>query len=218
MHTIEGIPEVKNNKFELEHKREQTFVAFMLSKIIEEFEEDLEDVFENESMTMEVVNEINSFSSEEQRMIMSIPKSIRQQRFRALFNKYNQKGRFDAKSFVSDLFEDAKNNGYTIGYHASLAKISENESDWTVNPTGMDDRDDRPMAYYSLDYKNIFRKNRGRFIYAIRAETGHDSTHKRDTSNNWGRANKLSVITSVDLEEIDKRISEMENQEIKEAA
>ena len=58
-------------------------------------------------------------------------------------------------------------------------------------------------------YKNLFRKNRGDFLYIIRAEAGKNSSHKKDNSNNWGRANALSIVSAVNLGEIYQKVKNM---------
>ncbi len=70
------------------------------------------------------------------------------------------------------------------------------------------------MAYYSLDYKNLYRKKRGSHLYIVRAETGSATDHKRDTSNNWGRTSTLSIIAEFPIAEIDEEVGKVE-QELK---
>jgi hypothetical protein len=218
MNPFENQQPLIDRNIERENAHEQIFVATINERLIEEFEEDLYDLTENDELVGKILDSINAYGAEDQKKILSIPKSIRKLRFSALLEKTSRGGSIDAGAFVKELFDDAKAKGYTLGYHMSQFKIPEESSGWDIDPTGLDDRDDRPMAYYSLDYKNLFRKNRGQYIYVVRAETGTDSTHKRDTSNNWGRANKLSVITSLSSKEVDEKIEKLEKEKIKEAA
>jgi hypothetical protein len=69
------------------------------------------------------------------------------------------------------------------------------------------------MAYYSLDFENFYRKNpTAKYLYTVRAEVGDDSSHKKDTSNNWGRASRLSIITELNLHETQEKIQEALNE------
>lgn len=189
-------------KIEREQIHEQVFAAMINERLINEFEESLYDVLDDDDRINKILDTINGFTNDEQKKILSIPASIRKRRFEVLLK--NKK--MNNADFVNELLQNAQDNGYTIGYHVSPYKINPDQNDWTVNPTGLDDRDNRAMAYYSLDYKNLFRKKRGEYLYVIRAETGTNSTHKRDTSNNWSRANKLAIITSLPLVELDEKV------------
>src|SRR3989344_1726477 len=40
------------------------------------------------------------------------------------------------------------------------------------------------------------------------AKIGNNTEHKRDTSNNWGRASSLSIIHKIDLAKIDEKVEE----------
>lgn len=206
-----------NQTFERDRTHEQVFTALINERLIEEFEEDLYEVTKDGDQVANILDTINAFNADEQKMILSVPQAIRKLRFAALLKKATPHGIFDANVFVKNLFDHAQEKGYTIGYHTSPNKIIPEGSNWDVNPTGLDDRDNRPMAYYSLDYKNLFRKARGNHIYVVRAEVGTDSTHKKDNSNNWGRANKLSIITSLSLREIDEKVAKISEEKIKRA-
>lgn len=198
--------------------REQVFAQLINSRIIEEFEEDLFEIFEDEDAVDKILDNINSLELEEQCGVLALPKSVRKKRIEFLKSKSTKNGIFDPRQFVEIINDDAKSNGFTIGFHASPYEVPEKEDDWTIDGTDFDDRDEMQMAYYSLDYKNIFRKNRGNYVYVVRAEVGDSSTHKRDTSNNWGRAVKLSVITRLSLPELDKAVEEITKEKMKKAA
>lgn len=202
---------------ERDRAHEQIFTTLMIEHLIEGFEEDLYEITKDEDQVAIILDAINAFDADEQKMILSVPQSIRKLRLAALFKKATHNDVFDATILTKELLNNAQEKGYTIGYHTSPYKIVPEGSNWDVNPTGLDDRDNRPMAYYSLDYKNLFHKTRGKYIYMVRAETGTDSTHKKDTSNNWSRANKLSIITSVSLQEIDEKVAELSERKIKKA-
>jgi hypothetical protein len=59
-------------------------------------------------------------------------------------------------------------------------------------------------------------------MYVIRAKVGEDTEHRRDTSNNWGRATSLSIIHKINLTDIDEKVEEkfreLKNKEERDAA
>ncbi len=208
-------------KIEREKIHEQIFMALITEKLLSEFEDDLYDVVDDDEKTDAVLETINAYTSEEQKHILAIPASIRKRRLEAVYKKTQKGNLFDAQSFVKELLNYSKEQGFTLGYHISPYKISKDGNDWCVRATDFDDRDDRPMAYYSLDYKNLFRKRRGEYLYVVRAETGPQSTHKKDNTNNWGRANSLSIITSLPLQRLDEKVEKLyskQNSQMKKAA
>ena len=203
---------------ERDRTHEQVFSTLINKIIIEEFENDLYEIFEEDEDVEKILDKINAFSDEEQKMILAMPKSIRQKRFEIMAKKNTRNGLLDTDAFVQELFNNAKENGFTLGYHISKKEIIEEKSDWNIKGTDLDDRDDRFMAYYSLDYKNLFRKKRGEYLYVVRAETGPKSTHKLDNTNNWGRADKLSIIAALPLKELDEKVLKISEQRLKRAA
>ncbi len=77
-----------------------------------------------------------------------------------------------------------------------------------VNGYEFDDRDERPMAYYSLDYGNIYKPERKNILYVIRAQIGEGTDHKKDISNNWGRASTLPIIHKLDIQVVNEKVDE----------
>jgi hypothetical protein len=69
-----------------------------------------------------------------------------------------------------------------------------------------------------MDYKNLFKKKKGNYLYVVRAIMGKDSSHKKDTSNNWGRADKLSIISEIPLQKIEEEFREKFSEEKQRAA
>jgi len=211
MPSFPSFPEKKENL------HEEIFSQLVCEKIIEDLEEDLFDIFHNEEVVENLIDMISKLSPEEQRMVLALPKFLRKRRLSFLKNKYSKIEGCDLEKMIIELKSDSKKNGYTLGYHISKNKILEKDTDWTVDGRDLDDRDERKMAYYSLDYENLFRKKRGNFLYIVRAIIGENSPHKKDNSNNWGRADKLSVISELPLKEIDDMVSEItENRKNKE--
>ena len=203
--------------------KEAIFTSIVLNELIENIQEAMDSSDYSEEEIGLFKESLNSLSSEDIKGIIAIPMELRER----VFNNFRAKldaGGFTPEMMVQNLHARAKEMGYTLGYHLSNKdivpeKISRvpNEVTWSVNPSELDDRDDMQMAYYSLDYKNLFRKRSGRYLYVIRAEIGEGTPHKRDQSNNWGRAQKLSIVEKFDMSDLDKEIDtvykETHNQE-----
>ena len=201
---------------------EDAFHAVLYRHLSEEFDEDLREADYSEEEIRDFNLEMSKLKEETVLGIFALPWEIRTRRLKAVKKKIGAEGTMhDAVGILAD---DAEEKGYTLGYHISPVDIppdqgnpqnGEDRPAWKISGYELDDRDDRPMAYYSLDYTNLFRKKRGQYLYVIRAATSDDTAHKRDTRNNWGRAASLSIvgkfpISSID-EEVDKVTKEMKN-------
>jgi hypothetical protein len=184
--------------------KEKLFDVIIQKEIINAFEDNLIDVGFDDEQIKEFVLAITSYDEETLKGILSLPKELRLRRFPVFFQEY-QKGK-EIKSIVADMAESARKNGYTLGYHVSNNQIIPEGNEWVVHGKELDDRDERYMAYYSLDYKNIFRANRCKWLYVVRAHIGEGTSHKRDTTNNWGRASTLPIVHQIDLVEVDEAI------------
>lgn len=204
-----GPPKVENKHIVEQELRGQVFSEMTNQIILNEFEESLFDVFETGDNVTEILNEINHLSAEDQKKVLSLPWSLREKRL----TKLNEQHAGDSSQIVAALLDNASQHGYTIGYHVSpyeIKKMSQNGSEeWDVIGSELDDRDDMPMAYYSLDYQNMYRKKRGEFVYMVRAETESHGSHKRDNNEKWGRANRLSIIASTSLQHIENKLVEV---------
>lgn len=188
-----------------EYDKEFMFDTLILESLINSFIEDLEEAgFEKEEID-QFLEEIHKNNNEEIKGILAVPKELREKNFKNYKDQIDN-GLLSIENIVSQLKDTALKNGYTIGYHISKADIGRKNDSWEIEGKELDDRDDMNMAYYSLDYKNFFRKNRGDKLYIIRAKVGDNTEHKRDTSNNWGRAASLSVVNKIDLKALDEKI------------
>lgn len=210
-----------NDEKIVSEEKEFVFETLIINEIINAFISDLEEFgFEKEEIE-DFLKEIDKHDEESIKGILAMPRELRERNF----PKYKQ-DLDDRKTTIKNIVKQLKNiadkNGYTLGYHTSKSDILPNGSSWEVKGMELDDRDDRPMAYYSLDYKNIYRIDRGNNLYVVRAKTGQDTEHKRDTSNNWGRADSLSIIHKINLtdldEKIDSKLKELESKRLKDAA
>ena len=183
--------------------RETLFAQCVTERILSDVESSMLDADFTESDIVAFKESLYQFSEDQIKQILSVPWELRERRF-AAFKKVGK----DPSQIAQDLLEDAEKNGFTIGYHLSSHEIDpisgRNASEeWCIDESELDDRDDRMMAYYSLDYENLFRKKSGKYLYIVRAHTGKETSHKQDGNNHWGRASKLSIVSKLDIADID---------------
>ncbi|MEK7462224.1 MAG: hypothetical protein AAB618_01505 [Patescibacteria group bacterium] len=87
---------------------------------------------------------------------------------------------------------------FSIGFHTSPFEIKQNEDtgSWSIKGRQNDHRDgDRPMAYYSKQYRHLYKKDKVNYIYVVRASP------EDKTDDNWYRNSSLSIIARLDLRE-----------------
>ncbi len=185
--------------------KEEIFKVLVMNEIIDVFTEDLDEAGFSEEQVAEFEKEIESLTEDQIKGVLSTPKELRLRNFPRYLGLIESKKK-SIKEIVLDIANIAEKNGFTLGYHASNSDILPKGEEWQINGKELDDRDELAMAYYSLDYKNIFRAHRFKFLYIIRAQTGSSSTHKRDTSNNWGRASTLSIVDKMTLTDLDEQV------------
>lgn len=186
---------------------EMIFDTLIKGEIIEAFVADMEDSgFEKEEID-EFLMELEKVDEKSIKGILSMPEELRKRNF-PVFKRKIDEGKMSIQSMIDNMKEVSQKNGFTIGYHTSKVDIPKEGEKWEIKATELDDRDDRKMAYYSLDRKSLYRADRGTNLYVVRSEIGENSSHKRDGKNNWGRANSLSIICKVELPEIDLKIEE----------
>jgi hypothetical protein len=214
----EQFPKINNKEKEL---RENIFLNIIFKDIFEEMFETIYEVGYNTEEDIEHFKDIvMNISTEERKKLFSLPYELLERRFEI----FHSQG-VTLETAVRRLISEAEESGYTLGYHLSPFDISpergKNGTTWKIKGTELDDRDEKPMAYYSLDFDNLYRKHHQKYLYIVRAQTGENSSHKYDPSNNWGRASELSIVEHFDFEKIDeeikRRAKEHEN-EVKKAA
>lgn len=182
----------------LENLKDRVFDEYMKQKIMVEFYADLKDYFSDEEIDI-FRSEFSQVSDEEFESIISIPHELRHKLFEKLFAAY-EKGT-SLRDVLRSYIEQVSARGFGIGYHTSPYDFGpdENES-WNIKGTEKDHRDnDRMMAYYSTQYRHLFKKRHPKYIYAVRTSF-NDNSHKSD--GNWHRADTLSVIMKVPFQEV----------------
>ena len=80
-----------------------------------------------------------------------------------------------------------------------------------IDGTEKDHRDnDLPKAYYSFDYRHLYRAKNPKYLYLI-ASLSSDKTDGVE----WGRASSLSIIDYVKIEDVDREVEEQYQEYIK---
>lgn len=195
--------------------RENIFDSLIAEKLLDISREGMDDAEYEESDIRDVEGALAALSSEDLKCFLSVPFEIRENFYRSL----RETVLLGEKSFrvvIAERISKMKEKGYTLGYHVSKFEIApqviDDKKEWNVAGYERDERDEfderdaRFMAYYSLDYKNFYRKKGGNYIYIVRAQTGKDTSHKQDLSNNWGRAPMLSVVGRLNISEVDMEV------------
>jgi len=194
--------------------KETIFETIVINEIISAFIHDLENAGADEDMVNDFTEELSLLSEKQIKGVLSMPRELRIKNFPQYVMAIENEDQ-TVHDIVQRLATQAESNGYTLGYHATNNKIIPTDSEWTINGTEIDDRDNRAMAYYSETYEDIFRADRRKFLYIVRSIRGENTDHRRDTSNNWGRAATLSIVHEIDLKKTDELVEDIYNTEVK---
>ena len=182
----------------IEKIKDRLFDEYMKRVIMEDFYADLKDYFSDEEIDI-FRREFSELSIEEFEAAISIPYELRQKLFMRLFEAYDKGTKLE--TVIAGYVSQVARYGYSIGYHTSPYEIEPTDSGmWSIKGTEADHRDDdRMMAYYSIQYRHLFKKRHPKFIYAVRSSLT-DGSHKSD--GNWHRGDSLSVIMKVPFEDV----------------
>ena len=195
----------------MERNREHIFRSIITQKLLSEIEDGLVDSDFSDEEIDRFEKYLRTLPEERVLGVLAIPYELKNNIF-----DNARSAEITPEALVRQLDDSAQKYGFTVGYHISRSRLpimhdqkNPDQESWNITGNELDDRDDMKMAYYSLDYENLFRKNRGTFLYLVRAELGHETAHKRDLKNNWGRAPQLSVIAEFSIIEIEEKLREL---------
>lgn len=174
---------------EYEPLRNKLFEQYMEQHLIELFFETAADVGYSEAMIREAQNELSSYNDNEILGALSLPHELREKWIEKSL-KLIENGERTPSEVIRELIGLGRKYGFKIGYHTSPQDIKPDTGDkWNIRGTEKDHRDgDMTMAYYSNQYRHLFKLKNPQFIYVVRAEKDHRS------DGNWNRAPTLSVI------------------------
>lgn len=197
--------------------KEKVFLSVIFDKLADTFEDDLYDAGAEDEDVQYFRGKVAHRTQEEILGILSLPMDVRKNLFKKAFVE-SAAGNSAIDLIISTAISGHAAYGYTLGYHVSDKEIVPTKNGWNIAATEVDDRDDMKMAYYSVDYEHFYRKKPAKYIYFVRAETGENSSHKRDTSSRWSRAVSLSIVDKVSLREIDEEVEEIYKEALKKSA
>ena len=209
----EGMPKPIGFEEKRIHDREQLnekiFSQLVAVKVLEHFHEDLYETDLPEEAIEEIVTTFEALTDENKRRVLAIPAQLRKKQFEKYAGLINE-GKMTPSGVVLDILEKASHNGFSIGFHLSPRDIRPQEDgSWVIKGTEKDHRhSDIPMAYYSYDYAHRYLKKPVQFMYVIRSEDGLTSSHHKDNDGSWGHAPSLSIVDKIDMQELEKEMSE----------
>jgi len=170
----------------------------------------------------EQIDEFSSILADGDHMlnrVLAYPYELRQ-RMLPFFKQTIDKGQHDLKFMYDKLVERSVTTGSKIAYHCGSQliqpKIGKDNTgkkvgEWSIDGTEKDHRDnDLPKAYYSFDYRHLYRAKNPKYLYLI-ASLSSDKTDGVE----WGRASSLSIIDYVKIEDVDREVEEQYQEYIK---
>lgn len=198
--------------------RERVFEGLVTQHLVSLYEENMADLDFSEEEIASFKRKMSTLSSKDVLSFLSLPHELRKRSLNQM-KSHLISGKQTIEGWVDSVIQMSQKYGFTVGYHLSQSdilpkRLPGGEERWEIDGRELDDRDDMQMAYYSLDYANMFRKKRGDYLYLVRAETNPETTsHKMDLNNHWGRANVLSVIDKINMLDLEKRVTEIYEQQ-----
>lgn len=176
--------------------KDQIFNDFMKFQILREFADGLSDYVDKDELD-EMIGALEQASPNEQIAALSLPYELRNRIFDRISNSLDS-GKTPTEA-IQEYINMISPYGFTSGFHTSPYDIRPDEEDrWHIKGTEADHRDgDRMMAYFSTQYRHLFKKRHPKFIYIVRVDP---KTVKSD--GNWSRSDSLSVITRVPFEKV----------------
>jgi hypothetical protein len=189
LETAEGV--------DAEKIKNELYRKFMQQHIVDYFFESMRDVGFKDSEINEMQDALSACSDQEILGALSIPYELREKQLSRIADQLDS-GKVQPKEAIAHLVAVGKKYGFGVGYHTSPHDIRPDAlGAWTINGTEPDHRDDdMTMAYYSTQYRHLFKKKDPRFIYAVR------TTASDRTDGNWYRAPSLSVIMRIPFAEV----------------
>lgn len=192
--------------------RENFFLTTVVEKTFEKFEDALFDYADLEDEEVqEWLDTLRNIDQEHASAFLATSHEMLETRIKYLTKEAKTRG---IENVVKEEAEKVYSQGRRVAYHCSPAlnrpyENKEGRMVWEIDGREPDHRDgDLPMAYYSLDLKNLYRKKNPNYIYIVVSDTGEGTTHKQDNHGAWGRATKLDVIDKIDFK---KTLTDVEN-------
>ena len=198
--SLREVPKVEKERF-----LEDVFTAVIYRELADIFYETLDELGHDDAWIDAVKDEILSLDPETTIAMFAIPEDVKER-----YLGIQSKGK-NPHDFIQGLVQNVETYHWRVGYHASKFEVQKREgTPYSIIGKEIDHRDnDLARAYYSTSYMSIYRDKPARFLYVIRAETGEDSSHRKDNDGrNWSRASTLPIVTRLDITKIHHEIEQ----------
>jgi hypothetical protein len=189
---------VQNYHGKPEKLKDELFYQVARDALIGDFFNELSDYLEPEDRD-EFEGYLSEVSEEEFMSALSLPHQLRERWFQKFMDEIDAgtPARAVAKKYVDTLSKYK----FDIGFHTSPNDIKPNREtgEWFIKGTEKDHRDnDRVMAFYSKQYRHLYKKDGSKYIYLVR------TSPEDKTDGNWYRNDTLNIIMKIPLMDVIK--------------
>lgn len=193
-------------KVDRELRRELFFEFFVVTKMFERFENDLAELDVEQAQADEIMLGAKDLSKKEIYAALSYPHELRERFLKKILDRVSS-GEIRPKGLLREMSRIAQRNGYSVGFHMSKFDIRESGKGWAVIGREQDHRDDDlPMAYYSREFKHLYRRKLTNYMYIVRAE----DMHRVGADGKWWRAPSLSIVQQISVDELRKGLDDLD--------
>ena len=213
-------PSEGSRRFSLEEKY---FEIYINNKILSSYEDELKKFHFSEEQIDEFRYKVLDLNPDERERLFATSWERKEKSLPVYLKRINS-GKETIESYIASAIALSRQQQKRVGYHTSRNNIIAKrqrageywDDSWIIAGDEIDHRDgDLGMAYYSYDYKHLYRVKNPKYIYIICIEENSKSGHRKDGNNQWGRAPKLSVIAKVDCKDVVTKINELVDEDIK---
>lgn len=189
---LERVEKFEGSEDEL---KDHLFHEYAKQALSEDFAVALGDYLEPEDVNV-FLEVLMSHSDEEVLSVLSLPHQLRERWFTSLEQSI-QAGE-PTEKVAKEMVQKFAKAGFGIGFHTSPNDIKPDYETgaWFIKGTEADHRDDDLMrAYYSSQYRHLYKKQNSKYIYIVRTDPDYK------TDKNWSRASNLSVVMRIPLKD-----------------
>jgi|AntRauTorckE6833_2_1112554.scaffolds.fasta_scaffold15905_3 hypothetical protein len=208
---MENENNLNNNESNIENlpNPEEAFEYIMMTDLLKVYSDAFSEVGFTKEQIHDFKKEMGDLSQGDRRKVMSYPHELRKRVFGYYLDEL-KKGTLDGMGdVIKDILNDANKNGWDIGYHTSPNKIDivhkkdkfrKDIESWMIKGTENDHRDSNlPMAYYSKNYKDIYRQRKFNYVYVVKSSLDD----RVGDDGKWYRASTLAVVARIDMDSVD---------------
>jgi hypothetical protein len=211
---MENISNLNQERILFDEKiKERFFQRIVEGSVYDSWEKELEEAGGDKNLIDLFRNFFISLENNDQETLLALPWELRNRLIKFIIQKFNAGETID--KFLNKALEFHKTQQRFIAYHCTKLKVEksfnkiQSEQEWKISATELDHRDnDLPMAYYSSNYKNLYREKNPKFLYLVAGSKNPASGHKTDGLS-WGRAPGLNIIAELDLHQVEEKLKKM---------